>query len=101
MLSSDWIAASTTSYSELVPGSGVGYGYLWYVVTPGTPVGDLYGISSRLFYHTGVGTQILQVVPDWRLVMVGLMDTESGEPLPTDEEGNRLLELFLASRLPN
>lgn len=100
ILSEDWIGVSTTPYSEFVPGSGVGYGYLWYVISPGTPVGDLYGISHTLFYHTGVGTQILEVIPDWRLVMVGLMDTESGKPLPSDAEGNHLLELFLAARSP-
>jgi CubicO group peptidase (beta-lactamase class C family) len=101
ILSTDWIDASTTSYSEFVPGYGVGYGYLWYVITPGTPVGDLYGISHTLFYHTGVGTQILEVIPDWKLVMVGLMDTESGQPLPTEAQGDRLLELFLAARNPS
>lgn len=64
-------------------------------------MGDLYGINHALFYHTGVGPQILEVIPDWRLVMIGLIDKESGKPLPSDEEESRLLELFLAARNPS
>lgn len=99
ILSADWIDSSTTAYSEFVPGLGVGYGYLWYVIDPGTPAGDIYGITQKLYYHTGRGVQILEVIPEWQIVMVSLQDTESGDPLPNDEQGDHMLELFLDARL--
>lgn len=98
ILTEEWIAESTTAYSEFVPGMGIGYGYLWRVIVPDTPFGDMLSLTRNAFYHTGAGVQMIHVIPDWNLVMVFLMDTESDTPRPTEEQSDRLTELIIAAR---
>ena len=76
IIPSDWIEASTTSYSETNPYMDFGYGMLWNVMNKNEDR------SSKSFYHTGVGIHMLAVYPASRLVFVHRVDTEGEYDFP-------------------
>ena len=75
ILSEQWVAESTRSYSDTLSARG-GYGYLWW-----TP--EL-GPGLHAFAACGVGTQVLLVVPELQLVVVQRVNTFAGKKHPFD-----------------
>ena len=74
IIPSPWIAESTATYSIMDDESGVGYGYMWKTIPADSPISQVVGSSG--FYHTGVGVQAVIVLPELKLVIVELMDTD-------------------------
>lgn len=70
ILSEEWIAKSTTSYSISNPYMNFGYGYLWNVINPTEER------SGKSFYHTGLGVHMLGVYPSSDFVFVHRVQTE-------------------------
>lgn len=90
-----WITESTASYSVLDNDSGVGYGYMWQTIPAGTPAAQMVGSSG--FYHTGVGVQALIILPELKLVIVELMNTDGPTWVDPGEAGMQLgLEIIKA-----
>ncbi len=89
----DWIARSTTAYSDVQPEYGIAYGMLWDVL-----------VSDRAdekpsFYHTGIGIHMLGVYPKHKLVMVHRVDTEHAHRF-NDGDLYRVIRMIHAARLP-
>lgn len=60
----NWIAASTTSYSQTnMP--GIGYGYMWWILTE-----DVHGLKKGGYFADGYGGQRLYVIPHINSVVV-------------------------------
>jgi CubicO group peptidase (beta-lactamase class C family) len=70
-----WIAESTATHSVVDDDSGIGYGYMWRTIPDGSSMAHLVG--SIGYYHTGVGVQVVIVLPELKLVIVQLMDTDT------------------------
>jgi CubicO group peptidase (beta-lactamase class C family) len=75
IIPSSWIAESTATYSIMDNESGIGYGYMWKTIPEGSPVAQMVGSSG--YYHTGVGVQVVIVLPESKLVIVELMNTDT------------------------
>jgi CubicO group peptidase (beta-lactamase class C family) len=85
VIPADWISESTTVYSIVDSTFGVGYGYMWNIIPPGSAAEQLFGYPG--FYHTGVGVHLMSVMPDAKLVIILRVDTDGpwtdlGEELP-------------------
>jgi CubicO group peptidase (beta-lactamase class C family) len=78
-----WIAESTATHSIVDVDSGIGYGYMWRTIPDGSSMAQMVGSSG--YYHTGVGVQVVIVLPELKLVIVQLMDTDA--PGWVDPEG--------------
>ncbi len=75
IIPSSWIEESTATYSIMDNESGIGYGYMWKTIPADSPVAQMVGSSG--YYHTGVGVQVVIVLPESKLVIVELMDTDT------------------------
>jgi len=69
-----WVEESTTAWSVVDSVSGVSYGYMWTVGPDVSPMAEAVGYP--FYYHTGVGVQALVIIPDLKLVIVELYDTD-------------------------
>ncbi|UCG33441.1 MAG: serine hydrolase [Phycisphaerales bacterium] len=67
ILSEEWVADSTTSYSDT--GRGLGYGYMWWIALM-EPFAGLGTYAAR-----GVGEQCIDVLPGANMVFVNRADT--------------------------
>jgi CubicO group peptidase (beta-lactamase class C family) len=94
----DWIEKSTTPYSVVSEEMGVGYGYMWNVVQPGTRFSNILFDGKGGFYHTGVGIHTLAVLPDHKLVYVYRYDTD-GEYQDPGEATIQLVSMIMNARL--
>ena len=74
IISSEWIAESTTAYSIVDSTSGAAYGYMWNVFPEGSSVADMVGYPG--YFHTGLGVHALVIVPGLKLVIVERVDTD-------------------------
>jgi len=90
IISPDWIAESTTSYSKKCFG-GDDYGYLWSIIPEEAGFG-------RGFYHTGNGVQLLAVLPEAELVFIHLVDTNRSFDI-TWQEIYQLMNMIADARL--
>ncbi len=72
----EWIEKSTQAYSIVSEQMGVGYGYLWNIVQPGSAFSNMIFSGKGGFYHTGVGIHTLAVIPDLKLVYIYRYDTD-------------------------
>jgi CubicO group peptidase (beta-lactamase class C family) len=95
----DWIEESTQAYSTVSEEMGVGYGFLWNVVRPGSPVSNMLCDGQGAFYHTGVGIHILSVLPAQKLVYVHRYDTD-GEYTDPGAATIQLVAMIMNARLP-
>ena len=75
IIPSSWTSESTTTYSILDEASGVGYGYMWETIQAGSPMAEVVGTGG--FFHTGIGVQTVIVLPELKLVIVELLDTDA------------------------
>jgi len=70
-----WIEESTATYSVVDEDIGIGYGYMWRTIPEGFQFAEMVGSSG--FYHTGLGVQVVIVLPELKLVIVELIDTDT------------------------
>jgi CubicO group peptidase (beta-lactamase class C family) len=90
MVPAEWIAESTRLHSIMNPEVGLGYGYLWYVISEDLGLG-------RLFLHTGAGIHLLAVFPDLKVVVVHRVDTLADDIRFTGDDLSDLFELLMAA----
>jgi len=98
IIPADWIEQSTTAYSSVSEEMGVGYGYMWNVVKPGSAFSNLIFDGQAAFYHTGVGIHTLAVLPAQKLVYVYRYDTD-GEFQDPGDATIQLVAMIMQARL--
>jgi len=91
-----WIEESTQAWSLEDSVSGVSYGYLWRIIPAGSPLAAMVGYPA--YFHTGVGVQALVVVPDLKLVIVELYNTD-GDWTDPGEVGIALGMMIINARI--
>jgi len=94
----DWIEKSTRAYSIVDEKMGVGYGYMWNVVKPGTAFSNILFDGKGGFFHTGVGIHTLSVLPEHKLVYIYRYDTD-GEYQDPGEATIQLVSMIMNARL--
>jgi CubicO group peptidase (beta-lactamase class C family) len=91
IIPSEWIQASTRSYSVTNAYMDIGYGMLWNVLNKNEKR------SSSSFYHTGTGIHMLGVYPAPKLVFVHRVDTEHEYNFP-QENLYKIISLVFAAQ---
>jgi CubicO group peptidase (beta-lactamase class C family) len=86
----EWIAESTRLHSMINPEIGLGYGYLWNVISKDLGLG-------RVFFHTGVGIHLLAVLPDLKVVVVHRVDTLADDVRFTGDDLGHLFSLLTSA----
>jgi len=94
-----WIDKSTQAYSSVSEEFGVGYGYMWNVVKPGSAFSNMLFNGKGGFYHTGVGIHALSVLPEQKLVYVYRYDTDRDFKDP-GEATLQLVAMIMKAQLP-
>ncbi|MGA9119395.1 MAG: serine hydrolase [Bacteroidota bacterium] len=90
ILSTDWIAATFTSYSTTNDvTSGGGYGYLWWL--------QVLDDSIPMYTARGWGGHVVAVVPGYKLVVVERHDTFNGRGGPAEAES--CVRMLIAARI--
>jgi len=97
IISSEWIAESTTSYSIVDSTFGVGYGYMWMIAPEGSPAAELF--VHPCYFHTGVGVHLLCIMPEIKLVIVMRLDTDGYWVDPGDAVQMQIIEMIINARL--
>jgi CubicO group peptidase (beta-lactamase class C family) len=95
----DWVEKSTTAYSSVSEEMGVGYGFMWNVVKPGSAFSNMLFDGQGAFYHTGMGIHTLSVLPSQKLVYVYRYDTD-GDFQDPGEATIQLAAMIMKARLP-
>jgi CubicO group peptidase (beta-lactamase class C family) len=88
----EWIAESTRLHSMIDPEIGLGYGYLWSVLS------EDFGLGCT-FLHTGAGIHLLWVLPDLKVVVVHRVDTLAQDVRFTSDDMNQLFDLLVDALL--
>jgi CubicO group peptidase (beta-lactamase class C family) len=88
ILSRDWVQRSTAMYS--IDDETIGYGMLWWVYRE--PRFKRYGMVAA----SGVGNQMIAVLPDIDLVIVNRANTYRGQGTPTQELRDLVQEVLEA-----
>lgn len=96
IISSEWIAESTTSYSIYESTYGLGYGYMWKVCPEGSALAEMIGQPG--YFHTGIGVHAVVVLPKMKLVIVERLDTD-GEWVDPGEVGLELCKMIVDARI--
>jgi CubicO group peptidase (beta-lactamase class C family) len=91
-----WIDESTMVYSIYNEAAGIGYGYMWGIIIEEGEAGQEIGYTG--FFHTGLGAQVLLIVPDLKLVIVELFNTDFYDAY-WDDAGPELAMMILDARL--
>jgi CubicO group peptidase (beta-lactamase class C family) len=91
-----WIDESTMAYSVADEAAGFGYGYMWGIILEGGEIEQEIGYTG--FFHTGGGAQVLLIIPDIKLVIVALFDTD-GLDENWDDAGPELVSMILDARI--
>jgi CubicO group peptidase (beta-lactamase class C family) len=94
LIPSKWFRESTLAYSK--SGSGVGYGYLWWVSVDGWHLGNKF--KGRPYSARGNHGQKIVVIPEMQLVVVQSVDKSAGDEIAKGKSFNTLLKLILAAR---
>jgi len=98
ILSADWVAKSTRSYSDTGIG---GYGYIWKTFPKSES--SKYGFSSLasydLFWVSGIGVHMLAVVPELELVFVHRFDSDNSIPHYESLPVLKLLGLIIGAKV--
>ncbi len=90
IIPAEWIAESTRLHSMVIPEAGLGYSYLWYVLSEDVGLG-------RAFLHTGVGIHLLAVFPELKVVVVHRVDTLADDIRFTGDDLSDLFGLLMAA----
>lgn len=88
----EWVAESTQAHSAA--GSGVGYGYLWWVAK-GWLLGNK--LDAAAFRADGHGGQFVVVIPEYKLVVVHLANFDRSK-IDSRAQFGQLLGYLLAAR---
>ena len=91
-----WIDESTMAYSVADEAAGMGYGYMWGIIVEGGEMEQEIGYPG--FFHTGGGAQLLIIIPDLKLVIVALFDTDVLDE-DWDDEGPELVSMIIDARI--
>jgi CubicO group peptidase (beta-lactamase class C family) len=91
-----WIDESTMAYSVADEAAGIGYGYMWGIIMEGGEAEQQ--IGYRGLFHGGGGAQVLLIIPDLKLVIVALFDTDVLDA-NWDNEGPELVSMIIDARL--
>ncbi len=97
IIPSAWITESTTSYSIMDSTYQVGYGYMWMIVSPGTPGADLFGNTG--YFHTGAGVHLVVIMPPDQLVIVIRLNTDGAWTDPGDPVQMQLIMMIVDAKL--
>ena len=84
------------SYSVADEAAGMGYGYMWGIIMEGGEMEQEIGYPG--FFHTGGGAQLLIIIPDLKLVIVELFDTDVLDE-DWDDAGPELVSMILDARI--
>jgi CubicO group peptidase (beta-lactamase class C family) len=95
-----WIEKSTKAYSIVSEEVGIGYGYMWNIVQPGSAASNMLFDGKGGFYHTGVGIHTLSVLPEHKIVYVYRYDTD-GEFQDPGQATTQLVSMIMKARLSN
>lgn len=89
-----WIEESTNAYSNA--GSGIGYGYMWWVSTGNWHLGNK--VEGKAYSARGYWGQYIVILPEYNLVVVQVSDKNGGGRNVFGKKFNELLSLILAAR---
>ncbi|MHC5065424.1 MAG: serine hydrolase domain-containing protein [Planctomycetota bacterium] len=92
LVSQDWVAESTMSYSDA--GRSGGYGYMWWVAAEGKhfPGAE---IPDGSYSARGAGGHYIVVIPEWDLVVVHRVNTFARGNRVNGAQFGELLQLIL------
>lgn len=95
-----WVAESTQYYSDASASGTSGYGYMWWVNKLGTqyPLLPNLNLPEGAYMASGVGGQIVLVIPQYDMVIVHRVNTDVGNSVSNANIG-RLFQLILNARL--
>lgn len=94
IIPSEWVAASTTTYSP-APAGNTGYGYLWWTEVYGRHLENV-DLPKGTFSARGAGGHFILVVPSWDLVIVHRVDTDKKNgPKIDNKQFGTLVKLIL------
>ncbi len=95
----DWVAESTNYYSDAATSQTSGYGYMWWVNKLGNQYKMLPNVDlpARAYTASGVGGQIMLVIPEYDMVIVHRVNTDSDHSVSNANIG-RLFQLILDAR---
>jgi CubicO group peptidase (beta-lactamase class C family) len=98
-----WIDASVRSYSPSGDQGSMathsGYGFLWWVQRNAAAHPEL-RIPDGSFTASGLGGQLMTVIPQIETVIVNMMNTDEPGPRILADQWDRLLGMVMAARLP-
>ncbi|MBM3790446.1 MAG: serine hydrolase [Acidobacteria bacterium] len=97
IIPADWVAESTTPYSD-ARGSG-GYGYLWWIAVGGRHLPGV-DLPAGSYSARGAGGHYILVVPEFDLVIVHRVNTDVPGRSVSGQEFGRLVKLILDARVP-
>ena len=91
-----WIDESTMAYSIADEAAGFGYGYMWGIITEGGEIEQDIGYTG--YFHGGGGAQVLLIMPELKLVIAVLFDTDVFDE-DWDDEGPELVSMIIDARI--
>lgn len=103
LVPASWVDASVRSYSpsgdQGSRATHSGYGFMWWIQRNAAAHPEL-RIPNGSFTASGLGGQLLTVIPQIETVIVNLMNTDQPGPRIGADQWDRLLGIVLAARLP-
>ena len=103
LIPATWIDASVRSYSPSGDQGSMathsGYGFLWWVQRNAAAHPEL-RIPDGSFTASGLGGQLLTVIPQIQTVVVNMMNTDEPGPRISADQWDRFLGRVMAARLP-
>ncbi|NGM60662.1 serine hydrolase [Sphingobacterium sp. SGG-5] len=100
IIPADWVTESTRSYSDASVSNSSGYGYMWWINDTKNPKPLLPNVSlpNGAFMASGVGGQVMLVIPDYDMVITHRVDTDADHSVSNANIG-KLFQLILDARL--
>ena len=103
LIPASWIDVSVRSYSpsgdQGSRSTHSGYGYLWWIQTNAARYPEL-RLPDGSFTASGLGGQLLTVIPSLETVVVNMMNTDVPGRRISADQWDRLISAVLAARLP-
>ena len=95
LISADWVAESTQSYSDAGPSGG--YGYMWWVAVDGRHFPGV-SLPERSFSARGHRGQYLVVIPEWNIVVAHRVNSFLEGTRVSKADFGKLLHMILDAR---
>lgn len=100
LIPASWVDASVRSYSPSGDqGSHSGYGFMWWIQTNAAAHPEL-RLPNGSFTASGLGGQLMTVIPQIETVIVNLMNTDQPGPRIWGDQWDQIISIVLAARLP-